>query len=110
MQNSCRRQNPTFLTLAYFRMKIRKVLFILQKIMMFSFENHHVTPLLHLLIAVFFNNSAISRAITIKNPTGLQAGSEGLQRRTLGQAPVFAGVSVMAQIVLSEELPPQRAR
>ena len=47
---------------------------------------------------------------TIKNPTGVQAGSEGLKRRTSGQAPVLAGVSVVTQIVLSEELLPQRAR
>ena len=40
----------------------------------------------------------------------LQAGSEWLKRRTSKHAPLTAGVSVVIQIVLSEELPPQRAR
>ena len=44
------------------------------------------------------------------NPTGLQAGSEELKRRTSGQAPLTACVSVVTQIVLSKELPPQLAR
>ena len=47
---------------------------------------------------------------TVKNPTGVQAGSEELKRRTSGQTPVLAGVPVVTQTVLSEELLPQRAR
>ena len=56
------------------------------------------------------NQDRQQAADTIKNPTGVQAGSEELKRRTSGQAPVLAGVTVVNQTVLSEELPPQQAR
>ena len=61
-------------------------------------------------ITVIPQNVIVEGKNAIKNPAGVQAGSEELKRRTSGQAPVLTGVSVVTQIVLSEELPPHRAR